>query len=255
MSEYSLTQIAPTIAAILDLPAPKAATAPVLSEIADEVGHAERLAVLAPDALGMHPFGIWRHEMPYLSALYDRRGIVLRGVMPTITPVNFATIISGATPDVHGIQNFKMDFQCESLFDVVRAHGNKSAGVGRKGYTGSELLGRFADYWGTAHSKTDDEVEEIALQFASQHQPQFMIVQFGATDELFHRHGPSSPELRPVVREMDERLRRTVAELQSRGYAIIITADHGQHDVEGRGSHGSDADEDALVPGTWLKAE
>ena len=44
----------------------------------------------------------------------------------------------------------------------------------------------------------------------------------------------------------------------SRGYAIIITADHGQHDVQNKngktsGQHGSDSDIDCLVPLVWLR--
>lgn len=252
-TEYSLTSLAPTLAALLGLPAPASATSPVLVEIADELGTVERVAVLAPDALGHHPFTLWRHEMPFLSSLHDRRSLVLRGVMPTITPVNFATMVSGAEIGVHGIQAFTDSFRCETLFDVVRRRGGRSAGVGREGWTGSELLGRHADLWGKANSEDDDEVEALALGFAREQRPQFLIVQIGETDHSFHKLGPSSPAVAPMIREMDERLQRMVTELTSLGYAVIVTADHGQHDVpEGGGSHGTPEDEDALVPCTWV---
>lgn len=169
-----------------------------------------------------------------------------------MSPVNFAAMITGAEKAVHGIGAFSDDFRCETLFEVVRAHGGQSAGVGRLGYTGCELLGRNADLWGKAESKTDDEVEDIALRFAQEHRPQFLIVQLGATDDIFHKHGPSSAEVVPTLHELDERLRRMVAELKALDYALLLTADHGQHDVERGGSHGTADDEDALVPLTWL---
>ncbi|MBU0607186.1 MAG: alkaline phosphatase family protein [Armatimonadetes bacterium] len=281
MTELSLMQLAPTIAAVLGLPAPNgcrleagaptegcrleagaptagASTATAIPEIVADLQGAERLAVLAPDALGVHPFTVWRHEMPYLDSLHQRRSLVLRGVMPTITPVNFATIVTGTDQRGHGIQNFKDGFACETLFDVVRAHGGQSAGVGQKGYTGSELLGRHADFWGKAESNTDAEVAQIALGLAREHRPQFLIVQLGSTDDVLHRYGPSSPEVVPVLRETDDRLREMVGELTGLGYAIIITSDHGQHDAEAgskrHGTHGTEMDEDALVPCTWVAA-
>jgi len=253
--KYSLTQLARTIAEVLRLPAPAQADSPALDGIVADLQGAARLAVLAPDALGVHPFSLWRHEMPFLDGLHRQHSLVLRGVMPTITPVNFATMVSGLDQRGHGIQSFDGEFQCETLFDVVRAHGGQSAGVGQKGYTGSKLLGRNADLWGTAESNTDAEVEQIALGFAREHRPQFIIVQLGTTDDVLHKYGPSSPEVVPVFRETDAILRRMIGELTALGYAIIITSDHGQHDVEpAGGSHGLEQDEDALVPCTWVAA-
>lgn len=257
MTEYSLTQLARTVAEVLGLPAPAQAASPAIGEIVAELHGAERLAVLAPDALGMHPFSLWRHEMPFLDSLHRQRSLVLRGVMPTITPVNFAAMVTGTDLQGHGIQTFNHDFTCETLFDVVRAHGGKSLGAGQKGYTGSELLGRNADFWGKADSNTDAEVEQIVLGLVREHRPRFVIVQFGSTDDVLHKWGPSSPEVVPMLQETDGRLRRVVAELLPRGYAVIITADHGQHDCfDGPGgTHGLEMDEDALVPCTWMAAE
>jgi len=285
MTELSLMQLAPTIAAVLGLPAPNgcrlafdglrpsreagaprngcqqdagAPTATAIADIVDDLRGAERLAVLAPDALGVHPFTLWRHEMPFLDGLHAQHSLVLRAVQPSITPVNFATIITGTDQRRHGIQTFKDSFRCETLFDVVRAHGGQSAGVGQKGYTGSELLGRHADFWGRAETNTDAEVAQIALGFAREHRPQFLIVQLGSTDDVLHKWGPSSPEVVPVLRETDARLREMVGELTGLGYAIIITSDHGQHDAEAgserHGTHGTEMDEDALVPCTWVPA-
>lgn len=250
---YPITALAPTVSALLDLPAPAQATATPVAEVVAELHPAARVAILAPDALGHHPFTRWRREMPFLSSLHERRSLLLRSIMPSITPVNFAAMVTGAELAIHGIQRFADDFLCETLFDVIRAHGGQSAGVGQRGYTGSELLGRNADLWGKAESNTDDEVMEIALRFAHERLPRFIIVQLGSTDDVFHKHGPSSPEVLPVLRDTDARLERMVAELRGLEYAVLVTADHGQHDAEGGGgTHGSDADEDTLVPLTWV---
>ena len=61
-----------------------------------------------------------------------------------------------------------------------------------------------------------------------------------------------------MLKETDTRLKRLVEHLKGYGYAVIILADHGQHDVEApsvgglKGTHGTDSDEDYLVPCTWV---
>ncbi len=255
LPEYSMTCLAPTISQLLELPVPQQATGTAIASIAESVGSVPRVAVVAPDALGHLIRERWGHELPFLQSLHAEHSLLLRAVMPTITPVNFATMITGADKSVHGIGAFTDDFRCETLFDVVRARGGTSAGVGRQGYTGSELLGRNADLWGKATSNTDEEVEAIALDLAARCRPEFMIVQLGATDDVFHKFGPSSPEVVPVLRDIDERLRRIVGALTAQGVAVIVNSDHGQHDTATGGSHGTADDADALVPCTWVRPQ
>ena len=117
--EYPMTCLAPTISALLGLPAPAQATESPIPAIKESVGSAERVAVVAPDALGVAILERWTQEMPFLTSLVDRRRVTLRAVMPTITPVNFATMVTGVVRDVHGIGAWKDDFTCETLFDGV----------------------------------------------------------------------------------------------------------------------------------------
>jgi len=141
----------------------------------------------------------------------------------------------------------------------VRESGGKSAGVGFDGYTGAELLGRFADIRGNVPLGSDEAIAERVAQIARDDKPQFMIAQLGRVDDVFHEHGPSSPEVVPMLRDTDARLKRMVESLVPHGYGVIILADHGQHDVvdalpgQHKGNHGSDSDEDCLVPCTWAR--
>jgi predicted AlkP superfamily pyrophosphatase or phosphodiesterase len=254
--EFPITSVAPTVSAILDVAAPAEAKDPIIGEMAADLSACSRVAILAPDALGDFAFRQWKEEMPFLNAFYAQHNVLLRSVVPTITPVNFAAIVSGANPPVHGVKTLNDDIQCESLFDVVRAAGGRSAGIGREGYTGAELLGRHADISGRGPAAEKDAgVERLVLQIVDKDAPQFLIAQLGITDDVFHQFGPSSPDVVPVLRETDERLQRLSAHLIALGYGIIVLADHGQHDVEkdGRitGSHGTDCDADSLVPCTW----
>ncbi len=85
-----------------------------------------------------------------------------------------------------------------------------------------------------------------------------IIAQLGRVDDVFHKYGPSSPEVVPMLRATDARLKRAVAHLKPLGYGVIILADHGQHDIVDdpstklKGGHGSDSDTDCQVPCTWM---
>ena len=104
---------------------------------------------------------------------------------------------------------------------------------------------------------TDDFIVDKVIEVAERERPAFMIAQYGRVDDVFHQYGPSSPEVIPMLRDTDARLRRTLAALKPLGYGVLIFADHGQHDITDgssttmKGGHGGDRDEDCLVPCTW----
>ncbi len=256
---YPMTSVAPTVSAILGLPAPAGAIGKPIEAIVKGLVGAKRVAIVAPDALGMFAFDLWKHEMPYLSSLHARNSVVLRSVLPSITPVNFACMVTGTDRDGHGIHSRLHDFVCQTLFDVVRASGGTSAGIGIDDYTGSALLGRFADICGNVGNGSDDDIVDKIIEISNDRAPEFIIAQLGRVDDVFHEHGPSSPEVVPMLRDTDARLKRLVDHLKPLGYGAIILADHGQHDVldalpgQHKGNHGSDSDEDCLAPCTWLR--
>ncbi len=250
---YPMTHIAPTIAAILDVPPPAQSTGQPIAQVVAELGDCDRLAVLAPDALGMYPWGLWRDKMPFLTSLINDRHVVLRAVMPTITPVNFATMITGGDQSVHGIETKEGDFRCETIFEVLATHDKQGAAVGQKGCTMNDLIARWAHIGRTAPRYEDDQVVDMLLEVAVRDTPEFLITQLVTTDDIFHEFRPSSELVVPYLTEVDARLDRLVVDLTDLGYGIIILADHGQHDADGRGTHGTEADEDALVPCTWTR--
>ncbi|MBN1583025.1 MAG: alkaline phosphatase family protein [Anaerolineae bacterium] len=279
---YSMTCVAPTVSTLLDLPVPAQATGTAIAEMVAGVRDVDRVAILATDAFGEYAWGLWQGEMPYLRSLHAQHSLILRSVLPSITPVNFATMVAGNDLTGHGVRTYDDDFTCQTLFDVVRAAGGQSAGIGIAGYTGERLLARFADLAGVAQVRSDDAVADTVIEIVEGHRPVFLIAQLGVVDDVFHRYGPSSPEVVPMLRDTDARLKlevivplitnftvpmlrdtdarlkRLVETLKPAGYMVIILSDHGQHDIPDpqpgglRGGHGSDSDQDCLVPCTWI---
>ena len=250
--------IAPTVSAILRLPAPAQVKGAPIPEIVADLSGSRAVAILATDALGMFAWNLWKAHMPHLRSLHARHNVVLESVMPSITPVNFATVVTGTDLDGHGVHAKSEEFACQTLFDVAREAGMTSAAIGIDGYTGCELLGRYADVCGNAGDGTDDTIAEKIIDISERVQPGFLIAQLGRVDDTFHRYGPSSPSVVPMLRETDVRLHRLVEHLGPLGYGVIILSDHGQHDVpdapEGKlkGTHGTSSSEDCLVPCTWV---
>ncbi len=255
---YSMMDIAPTVSAVLHLPVPAQAKGRLIEPVAKSMVGKRRVAVLALDAFGLFAWNLWEAEMTYLRSLHARHSMILRSVMPSITPVNFATMVTGTDQAGHGVMARTDPFACETLFETVRRSGNKSAGIGIDDYTGTALLGRYADICGNAGEGSDDTVAERTMEIAERDEPMFLIAQLGRVDDVFHKYGPSSPEVVPMLRDSDRRLMRFVERLGRLDYGIIILADHGQHDVQPgeagslRGNHGTESPEDCLVPCTWV---
>ena len=256
---HPMQAVAPTAAAILGVPAPKQAEAPPIDRIVGELRGSKRLAILGIDAFGAAIWDKRRDRTPYLNSLASATNQArLRSVLPSVTCVNFGCMITGGSAATTGIKTRDSEIACENLFAVLRAHGMKSGGFGIKEWTGDSLLGRYADY--CVKDKLDDAAVLTGLmQIVEDRRPDFVIVQFGKTDSVFHAHGPSSMEAADACADADAWLRQVVPWLRARGYAVIITADHGQHDVAAkdgskRGKHGTDSDLDCLVPIVWLRS-
>ena len=256
---YPITAVAPTVAAVLGLRAPREAEAPPLPRVGADLAGVSAVAVLAADAVGLTVWQRWQEEMPFLTALHARRHLVLHAVAPPITPVNFASLVTGASLDGHGVRERTMRLRADSLFDIVAEAGAATAGVGQLNYTGGEFLACHSSLNGRTAVAGDDAVAEMVLRLARDYRPRFLIAQLGEPDTMFHKVGLSSPEVAPVLRETDARLRRMTEELAAQGFGVILLADHGQHEVPAedepgrfRGQHDGSVRDDFLIPCTWV---
>lgn len=253
---YPMQSLAPTVAAILGVPAPKQAEAPPIDAVVKDLHGSKKVAVLGIDAFGAAIWNKMRDKTPYLNGLARKTNQAqLRSVMPSVTCVNFGCMITGGSQKTTGITTFDSKIACEDLGTVLRSHGMKSGGFGRKDYTGDRLLGRYADF-AVPDRKTDSDVMAGLRDVVEQRHPEFVIVQYGKTDDVFHARGPFSKEAEEACAGADAWLKELVPWLRAHGYAVIITADHGQHEVTRnggtRGSHGTPSDLDCLVPLVWL---
>ncbi len=172
----------------------------------------------------------------------------MRTVMPSISNVALAAIVTGELPDVNGVTERRMrDLNVDDIFITAAERGLNCAVV--EGSTAlvtmslEQTLNPDIDQDGD----TDNEVLAAALEKLSGDY-QFLYVHFHGYDDIAHTYGPSSKEASQKLDELDGYV-KTLCENFSG--TVILTADHGQHatnDASKPGNHGDFLPIDLTVP-------
>jgi hypothetical protein len=245
--EASITDIAPTAAVALGLPIPSQATGHPLP-----VPSAERLVLFFLDGFGYVRYkeAIADGLIPNLESL--GRPLVAVTTYPPITSVSTASLLTGATPDVHGVdQRGIRKTDTETLFDVAVSAGLRVVAVEGESLAFA-LRGAdpqlSADFDG--NGSTDDNVLGNALEALRADEWDILFVHFHGIDDAGHTYGPGAPEECAAIQVEDDAVGR-IMELLPQGTLVIIFADHGMHLVEeeGRlGNHGHLLERDMFIP-------
>jgi hypothetical protein len=248
--EASITDVAPTAAAALGLPAPAEATGKIL-----EAGAASHVAIILVDGLGYLRFQQARDAglAPALSGLGEP--LMALTTFPPITSVSMASLLTGAPPQVHGVDvRGERKTEAETLLDVVSAAGRRAVAVEGESLP-FNLPGAAIQLSGDrdGNGSTDDNVLANALAAIEAGMPDLLFVHFHGIDDAGHTYGPGTPEESAVVQGVDAAVGMLIEAIPS-GTMILIAADHGMHLVqeEGRaGNHGHLIGEDMLIP-VWV---
>ena len=249
-----MSSLAPTVCKVLAVRSPKSAVKPPIEIITETLKGSPRLLVVVIDAFGVSTWEATRELAPNFNSLARIHQTRFKSVMPSITPVNFATMLTGAGSETHKIRDRTQELNCETIFEVLRGVDKVSATAARELSSLGILISPYADKSGLATSNTDIEVTEIAIQ-AIQEQVDLLWVHFLDVDDAGHSSGPQSDESLTAVGNADRNLGKILQYASSNGYSVIVLADHGQHTVvrDGviQGTHGTVMLEDTIVPLVW----
>jgi hypothetical protein len=245
--EASITDIAPTAAVAMGLPIPSQATGRPL-----RMTSADRLALIFLDGFGYVRYteALADGLIPNLAGL--GRPLVAVTTYPPITSVSTASLLTGATPDVHAVdQRGIRKTDTETLFDVAGAAGLRILTVEGESLA-FELRGAepqlSADFDG--NGSTDDNVLANALEVLRADEWDILFVHFHGVDDAGHTYGPGASEECAAIEGVDDAVGRIMDSLPE-GTLVIIFADHGMHQVEeeGRlGNHGHLVERDMFIP-------
>ncbi|MEI6578309.1 MAG: alkaline phosphatase family protein, partial [Eubacteriales bacterium] len=136
-NSISMTQLAATVSDIIVIEPPKQAAEKIdwLSELLKSYarGKVDRTVLYNPDAVAMWLFQNYTADFaPVLK--HTQVSVPLITVMPSVTPVCFASMYTGTLAEVHGIEKYeKPVVTIDSLFDALIRAGKRVAIVAVKG--------------------------------------------------------------------------------------------------------------------------
>src|SRR5918992_796166 len=203
---------------------------------------ARRVYVIVID--GCNRGRLWQAQAPVIDRL-AREGteyLAVEPAYPARTVVCFSSMLTGASPAEHGMRsNFapRLGVRVESIFDVLARHGRRGRLVGI-----AHLLDPFGE--GVVRPVTsvqptgtiDGSLCAEGRRLIEEEDPDLLVLQLLAADQLGHVRGVRSPEYLDQLAETDRHVGHFLAFLEERGKlehaTVILMADHGQ----GRGIGG-----------------
>jgi len=246
----SLTDIAPTTAAALGLPAPSQATGRALTNT-----RAEHVLLLFLDGFGYLRYTEARDAglIPTLNALGEP--MIGLSEYPPSTAIATAVMLTGAPPTVNGARiRGTRTTEAETLFDVAAQAGLRAIAVEGDALAfnlrnAEVILSGDRD----GNGSTDDNVLANALAILAEGMPDLLWVHFHGIDDVGHTYGPNTPGEDAAISYVDTAVGEILAALPPDTLTLIF-ADHGMHLVqeEGRlGNHSNLTARDMLVP-VWI---
>ena len=210
----------------------------------------DRAVLYNPDAVALYLYQKYTEMFAKAAAASDL-AIPMLSVMPSVTPVCFASMYTGVLPDIHGIKRYeKPVLKTDTLFDYFIKAGKKCAIVSTSGDSISMIfLEREMDYF------IYDDIEDVnkkTLELIDEDIYDLIVVYNGNYDGTMHKFGPESPESMAAL-EHNINFYSVLAENINKKWAhhnvfYGFMPDHGCHEIDGGcGSHGLDMEEDMNI--------
>lgn len=234
-NNLSLTHFAATVAKMIGVEQPACADTPVdwacdvMSDLCKE--GFDRVLIHNPDAMGMFLFEKYPEILePVLK--HTQVTIPFKSPTPSVTPVCFGTMYTGALPSVHGIQAYvKPVIKIDTLFDALIRAGKKVAIVATARSSMSLIFGeRDMDVF---VCDTEANVVEKAQELILEDQYDVLCVYTIGFDIKEHDFGPESKQgLAAAYREgtiFDQLVSTVKRNWTQHNTLISFSPDHGAH--------------------------
>ncbi|NBB64632.1 sulfatase-like hydrolase/transferase [Pseudomonas sp. ODNR1LW] len=215
---------------------------------------------------GLSPDGVIKAETPVLDDMMAKGSWSLhaRGVLPTTSGANWASIITGAGPEQHGVtsndwQVGEFNFPTSvtgsggffpSIFQVLTDQKPELEIGSIYNWDGFGNLydHRFVDY--DAHGADEDRTTDLAVDYIKARHPDFLFIHLDHVDHAGHADGHGTPHYYEAVTKADALIGRIRQATVEAGIAeetvILVTSDHGG---VGKG-HGGESLAELEIP--WI---
>ena len=223
---------------------------------AERPAEADKPLVILVSIDGFHPSYLERGLTPTLSRLAaEGASGSMRPSFPTKTFPNHYTLVTGLTPDHHGIVNNTMEDP--EIPSVTFKLSNKQAVGDRRWWDDAEPIWVTAEnaglttaamFWPGSEAAVrgvrpshwlpydedmtgDQRVDQLLAWIDEVERPDLATLYFDIVDTAGHEHGPASDEVNAAIASVDASLSRLVAGLEAKGLGdattLVIVSDHG----------------------------
>ncbi len=240
----NIVNVSATLAQFLGCPSEK----PVLPELAAELKKGyKNVVLLLADGMGTHPLS----ALPENSFLRKNVKQVLTSVFPSTTTNATTTVQTNAYPMEHGWFGWSLYFEelgrAVDIFLDVDSRTGESIGRGyvrktlpvvpfyrRLGgeYTANVVVPAF---WEDEQNRyvwnTPEEMFPLIQTVCAKAGKQFVYAYCTEPDSTMHRFGVTSEEAKRAIEMIDRGVERLASTLCDT--LLIVTADHGQTDIDG----------------------
>jgi len=255
-ADYSLGDLASTVCGLFALPEPAdnggTPAAPVLDRanaLFGGAGKAQRILIHCPDAVGDIHYQKHPELLRRVENIADIK-LLSTAVFPSVTPVCFCTMFSGASPEVHGFKKWEQKIvTVETIFEIFANAGKSVAIVAKDSSMARIFRNRKIDYYTL---RSDDIARRLTNRLIEEDEYDLIVSYTWQFDHCGHHNGPDSPEALAALKYCVESFEEYAAQVEkywSKYNRVLVWApDHGNHRVdEVSGSHGKDIPEDMLV--------
>ncbi|PKP92996.1 MAG: phosphodiesterase [Alphaproteobacteria bacterium HGW-Alphaproteobacteria-16] len=215
---------------------------------------------------GLSPDGISKAKTPIMDDMMEKGSWTMnaRGVLPTTSSANWASILTGVGPEQHGVTSndwrvgeFNIPTSVTgsgnffpSIFQLLRDRqpGWKIGSIYNWAGFADLYDRRFVDH--DAHGETEEATTQLAVDYILRDKPDFLFIHLDNIDHIGHSVGHGTPAYYEAVEQVDARIGRirqaTIDAGIARDTVIIVTSDHGG---VGKG-HGGETLAEIEVP--WI---
>ena len=263
LNETSLDTLCGALAYAMGVDAPKQAAAPneTLVNYIDDVlqgKKVDRIFMYNPDAVPQWVCEKYPHFIREIRENTELE-LPLRTVMPSVTPVCFGTMYTGAQPEVHGIQKYeKPVITIDTLFDAMIRAGKKCLIIANTNCSLDQIYrNRNMDYISVLNHY---DINAAAAKAILEDKYDFIVCYNGNYDYWQHRFGPEAPESLAELKFNSITATTFIRMIQENwtGHNTLFgfAMDHGSHEVPAfekrpgliyRGTHGEEIPEDMNI--------
>ncbi len=247
-----ITTVADTVSEIMGIERKEISNPVLLSLAENKLGKekADRAVLYNPDAVALWLYQKYTHL--FTDALISSDiALPMLSVMPSVTPVCFASMYTGVMPQIHGIQQYeKPVLTVNTIFDTFIEAGKKCAIVSTaRDSISCIFLEREMDYF---IYESVEEVNKKALELIDEDKYDLIVIYNGNYDGTMHKFGPESEEsinaLKHNIAFYNELVEKIKSSWKNHNVLYGFMPDHGCHEIDGDcGSHGLDMEEDMNI--------